>query len=148
MQPLKPRTIVTANTDINSPRRTQRGEAATEFRIISRKDAKAAKKNTKYLSELSVLDALAGGISESEMFRMLENSPKPHNFSSMVVRTPRSFGICYISISSFVLFASSVVKRYFASFARFKFLRIRSGQALRSISLLLQRPVNFFGRQW
>ena len=44
MQPLKPRTIVTANTDINSPRSTQRVEAATEFRIISRKDAKAAKK--------------------------------------------------------------------------------------------------------
>ena len=71
---------------------SQRSEAATEFRIISRKDAKAAKRK-KYLSELSVLGApsirlrtcLAGGISESEMFRMLENLPKPRNFSSIVV---------------------------------------------------------------
>src|SRR5215831_8043272 len=86
MQPLKPRTIVTANTDINSPRRTQRGKAATEFRIISRKDAKAAKKKKKYLSELSVLGALAGGISESEMFRILENSPKPRKFRIVVRR--------------------------------------------------------------
>src|SRR5215471_15365433 len=97
MQPLKPRTIVTANPDINSPRRTQRGEAATEFRIISRKDAKAAKKKKKYLSELSVLGApstrlrtcLAGGISESEMFRILENLPKPRNFSSIVSQRSR-----------------------------------------------------------
>ena len=35
---------------------------------ISRKDAKAAKKKKQYLSELGVLRALAGGISESEMF--------------------------------------------------------------------------------
>src|SRR5262245_12444650 len=56
--------------------RTQRGEAATEFRIISRKDAKAANRK-KYLSELGVLGALAGGISESEMFRILESLPKP-----------------------------------------------------------------------
>src|SRR5262245_47432540 len=96
MQPLKPRTIVMANTDINSPRRTrstQRGEAATEFRIISRKDAKAAKKKKKYLSELSVLGALAGGISESEMFRILENSPKPRKFSSIVVRRHQNHGV-------------------------------------------------------
>src|SRR5215510_15613389 len=66
------------------PQRTQRGEAATEFRIISRKDAKAAKRK-KYLSELSVPGALAGGISESEMFRILENLPEPRNFSSIVV---------------------------------------------------------------
>jgi hypothetical protein len=51
----------------------QRGEVATEFRIISRKDAKTAKKKKKYLSELSVLGALAGEMSESEMFRILEN---------------------------------------------------------------------------
>jgi hypothetical protein len=38
-------------------------------RNISRKDAKAAKKKKQYfLSELGVLRALAGGISESEMF--------------------------------------------------------------------------------
>src|SRR5262245_31796347 len=95
MQPLKPRIIVTANTDINSPRRTrstQRVEAATEFRIISRKDAKAAKKKKKYLSELSVLGALAGGISESEMFRILENSPKPRKFSRIVVRRYQNHG--------------------------------------------------------
>jgi hypothetical protein len=71
-----------------SPQRTQRGEAATEFRIISRKDAKAAKRK-KYLSELSVLGALAGGLSESEMFRILESLPKPRNFSSVVVRIAR-----------------------------------------------------------
>ncbi len=36
---------------------------------MSRKDAKAAKKKKQYfLSELGVLRALAGGISESEMF--------------------------------------------------------------------------------
>src|SRR5262249_26823189 len=92
MQPLKPRTIVTAHTDINSPRSTQRVEAATEFRIISRKDAKAAKKKKKYLSELSVLGALAGGISESEMFRILENSPKPRKFSRIVVRRYQNHG--------------------------------------------------------
>src|SRR5262249_57063612 len=39
------------------PQRAQRSQAATEFRIISRKDAKAAKRK-KYLSELSVLGAL------------------------------------------------------------------------------------------
>jgi hypothetical protein len=60
-----------------SARRPQRGEAATESRIISRKDAKAAKKKKKYLSELSVLGALAGEMSESEMFRTLEDLPKP-----------------------------------------------------------------------
>jgi hypothetical protein len=70
------------------PRHPQRGEAATEFRIISRKDAKAAKKNKKYLSELSVLGALAGEMSESEMFCILENLPKPRKFSSIVVRMP------------------------------------------------------------
>jgi hypothetical protein len=47
---------------------SQRGEAATESRIISRKDAKAAKKEKKYLSELSALGALAGEMAESEMF--------------------------------------------------------------------------------
>jgi hypothetical protein len=45
--------------------------AATGFRIISRKDAKAAKKKKKYLSELSVLGALAGEMPESEMFSYL-----------------------------------------------------------------------------
>src|SRR5215510_15112415 len=65
-------------------RSSQRSEAATEFRIISRKDAKAAKRK-KYLSELSVLGALARGISESEMFRILESLPKLRNFSSIVV---------------------------------------------------------------
>src|SRR5262245_41648688 len=78
------------------PQRAQRSEAATEFRIISRKDAKAAKRK-KYLSELSVLGApstrlrtcLAGGISESEMFRILENWPKPRNFSSIVSQRSR-----------------------------------------------------------
>ena len=59
-------------------------------RNISRKDAKAAKKKKKYLSELSVLGALAGGISESEMFRILENLPKPRNFSSIVVRSGKT----------------------------------------------------------
>src|SRR5262249_24906430 len=44
------------------------GCAATESRSISRKAAKAAKKQ--YLSELGVLGALAGEISESEMFRV------------------------------------------------------------------------------
>src|SRR5215475_2554401 len=62
--------------------------AVTEFRIISRKAAKAAKRK-KYLSELSVLGALAGGISESEMFRILENLPKPRNFSSIVVHVTK-----------------------------------------------------------
>src|SRR5262249_39732488 len=70
------------------PQRAQRSQAATEFRIISRKDAKAAKRK-KYLSELSVLGALAGGISESEMFGMLENLPKPRNFSSIVVHVTK-----------------------------------------------------------
>ena len=51
-------------------------------------DAKAAKRK-KYLFELSVLGALAGGISESEMFRILENLPKPRNFSSIVVHVTK-----------------------------------------------------------
>jgi hypothetical protein len=40
------------------------------------------KKKKKYLSELSVRGALAGEMSESEMFRMLEDLPKPGKFSS------------------------------------------------------------------
>ena len=56
--------------------------SATESWIISRKDAKAEKKKKKYLSELSVRGALAGEMSESEMFRTLEDSPKPRKFSS------------------------------------------------------------------
>ena len=46
-------------------------------RNISRKDAKAAKKKKQYLSELGVLRALAGGISESEMFHVSENLREP-----------------------------------------------------------------------
>jgi hypothetical protein len=60
----------------------KRGEAATESRIISRKDAKAAKK--KNGSGLGVLGALAREMSESEMFRILEDLPKPRKFSSIV----------------------------------------------------------------
>jgi hypothetical protein len=41
-------------------------------RNISRKAAKAAKKKKNYLSELGVLRALAGEISESEMFHVSE----------------------------------------------------------------------------
>jgi hypothetical protein len=40
------------------------------------------KKKKKYLSELSVRGALAGEMSESEMFRTLEDLPKPGKFSS------------------------------------------------------------------
>src|SRR5262249_9407622 len=81
-------------TDISprSSRRSQRSEAATEFRIISRKDAKAAKRK-KYLSELNVLGTLAGGISESKMFRILANLLKPRNFSSIVVRSEKNIRI-------------------------------------------------------
>ena len=65
--------------------KAERGRAATKRRNISRKacpevnrrDAKAAKKKKKYLSELGVLGALAEGISESEMFHVSENLRKP-----------------------------------------------------------------------
>jgi len=41
------------------------------------KGRKGAKKKGKYLSELGVLRALAGGMSESEMFHVSENLRKP-----------------------------------------------------------------------
>ncbi len=58
-----------------SPRSARRGQVATKSQSVSRKDAKAAKK--KNLSELGVLGALAGGLSESETFHVLENLRKP-----------------------------------------------------------------------
>jgi hypothetical protein len=66
---------------------SQRREAATEFRIISRKAAKGAKEKKKNLSALRVLGALAGRISESEMFRILQNLPKRPNFSSIALQS-------------------------------------------------------------
>jgi hypothetical protein len=54
-------------------------------RNISREDAKAAKKKNKYLSELGVLRALAGGIPESELFHVSENLRKRRKLSSIVV---------------------------------------------------------------
>ena len=75
-----------------SPRSTQRGPAATKARNISRKDAKAAKKKKKYLSELGVLRALAGGISESDMVHVSENLRKLRKLSTLsVVRRSRRF---------------------------------------------------------
>jgi hypothetical protein len=60
-------------------------------RNISRKDAKGAKKKKQYLSELGVLRALAGGISESEMFHVSENLRKPQKLSSIVVQSGGGF---------------------------------------------------------
>jgi hypothetical protein len=60
-------------------RRAQRGCAATEVGVISRKAAKAAKKNKQ------IFRALAGGISESEMFHLTENLRKPLKLSGIVV---------------------------------------------------------------
>jgi hypothetical protein len=62
----------------------QRGAARNQKnRNISRKDAKAAKKKKQYLSsELGVLRALAGGISESEMFHVSEISASCENSQS------------------------------------------------------------------
>ena len=71
-----------------SPRRIERGEDATKSRNISRKDAKVAKK--KYLSELGVLRALAGGISESDMVHVSENLRKPRNPLTIVPRPQTS----------------------------------------------------------
>src|SRR5262245_65566957 len=51
-------------------------------RNMSRKDAKAAKKRNNILSELGVLRALAGQISESEMFHMSENSRRLRKLSN------------------------------------------------------------------
>jgi len=54
-------------------------------RNISRKDAKAAKKKIRLLSELGVLGAFAGGISESEIFYVSTNFYIPRELSNIIV---------------------------------------------------------------
>ena len=73
-----------------SPARRSRNQ---KNRNISRKDAKhvlsnvegAAKKKNNIYPNFAFLCALAGQISESEMFHMSENSRKPRKLSSIVV---------------------------------------------------------------
>jgi hypothetical protein len=69
-----------------SAQNTVRRSRNQKNRNISRKDAKAAKKKKKYLSELGVLRALAGGISESEMSHVSDHLRKPRKFSRLVVQ--------------------------------------------------------------
>jgi len=79
-------------------------------RNISRKDAKVAKKNKKYLSELGVLRALAGGISESEMFHLSENLRKLRKLLRIAVQRLEYFLIkrsllCALSASALKIVA-------------------------------------------
>jgi hypothetical protein len=60
------------------------GYAVTEFRIISRKDAKAARENI--YPTLAFLASWREECPNPRMLRILENLPKPRKFSSIVVR--------------------------------------------------------------